>query len=429
MSAARDENDLLVAGELPADPAEGGVPYAPEPTSTPRPAGGAAWQNRVIPVESAWYTTPPPRREWLLRDRRTDNRTGVLPLGKVGQLVAEGGAGKTMALLQLGLAVATGTPWLGSFEIGKPGRVLLILGEEDPEEVHRRLYSAARACKLAAPPQDGQIVALPLAGVPSEMIENDGRGNPTEAGFLRWLRSIVDAYEDLQLVVLDPLSRFAGLDAEKDNALATRFVEAAESLAVQTGATVLVAHHTNQSSRGGSKVLTATSGRGVTALVDGVRWAAALQEERVPNLPPEADARLGAVVTLSFVKSNYSLKAEPLVLRRDTEHGGALVPLDDVDRQIVEGAHRAAAPGKRREAEKADRAKEKAREADTGVLELVKATPGILARDLRAQAKAKLGIGTDAATDSVRRVVASGAVRQEGDQRRGLRHFPVEVGS
>jgi hypothetical protein len=62
----------------------------------------------------------------------------VFPVGEVGQLIAEGGAGKTMALCQLAVAVATGTRWLGTFEATR-GRALLVLREEDAEEARRRL--------------------------------------------------------------------------------------------------------------------------------------------------------------------------------------------------------------------------------------------------------------------------------------------------
>ena len=55
------------------------------------------WDQLVVPVRNHWYASPPPNRKWLLRDDRINGAPGVLPLGKVGQIIAEGGAGKTMA--------------------------------------------------------------------------------------------------------------------------------------------------------------------------------------------------------------------------------------------------------------------------------------------------------------------------------------------
>src|SRR6185312_4993998 len=199
----------------------------------------------TVPVVREWLTEPPAARAWLLSDKRTSK--GVLPLGKAGQLIAEGGAGKTMALVQLALAVATGADWLGTFSVEKKGRVLLVLGEEDAEEARRRVYNASRGTDPGSVPP-GSIVVVPLAGKPCSMLEHDEHSNPTETRFLHGLREYIKA-GTWSLIIIDPLSRFAGLDAEKDNAEATRFVQACESLCTLSGATVLVAHHTDKASR------------------------------------------------------------------------------------------------------------------------------------------------------------------------------------
>ncbi len=55
-----------------------------------------------------YLATEPPKRQWLLEN--------CLPLGKVGGLVAPGGTGKSQFLLQLGVSVAAGLPFLGFCE-------------------------------------------------------------------------------------------------------------------------------------------------------------------------------------------------------------------------------------------------------------------------------------------------------------------------
>jgi regulatory protein RepA len=315
--------------------------------STPSPIG--AWAQLVTPAPEEWFTTSPPRRRWLLRDPRAGD-AGVLTLGKVGQFVAEGGAGKTMALTQLALAVATGTRWLGTFDVAPEGvgRVLLALGEEDVEEARRRLFNAARAMMIKAPPA-GSIVTLPLAGVSCPMIERDADGNPMDAPFLVWLRAQLGGSADWRLIVVDPLSRFAGLDAETDNACATRFVQALESLVPASGgAAVLSSHHTNKLSRGPTGKLQTSSARGSTALTDGPRMVWTLGYENVEHEDPDVAARLNEIVELAHTKANYSQKAEPLKLRRSPDHGGALVPLDAMDLAFV--AEASASPRRRRRA-------------------------------------------------------------------------------
>jgi len=302
------------------------------------------WEPLVISAPRAWYETNPPRRAWLLRDARRPKADGLLPLGKVGQLIAEGGAGKTMGAFQLAIAVATCSQWLGAFDVaipggdGKPrkGRVLFIPAEEDAEECHRRLHKARRA--TGAPiPEDGRIVVLPLAGVMCPMLERDEHRNIVTAPFLTWLRGYLDAHGPWDLIIVDPLSRFAGPDAEIDNAAATQFIQSLESIATLTGATVLVCHHTNKLARRGGSV-EAVAGRGSSALVDGVRWQCSLGSERIKLEDPDAQERLGELVVWTHTKTNYSRRAEELLLRRDLDNGGALVPVDETDLETVQAA-------------------------------------------------------------------------------------------
>lgn len=405
------------------------------------------WTSRIYPLSDE-YTATPPSRTWLLRDRRTG--AGVLPLGKVGQLIAAGGAGKTMACAQLAVAVATGTPWLGCIDVVSPGRVLFLLGEEDAEEVHRRIHNAARATKSPTP-DVGMIVAMPLAGIPSAMLEKRA-GNVEDAPFLTWLRSFLAETNDWRAIIIDPLSRFAGDDAEKDNAQGTRFVQALESLAGQTGATVMVAHHTNQTSRaqapgGKRQTVDASSGRGVTSLVDGSRWSASLSREAIPGLAPDVSDHIGELVHFAWAKSNYSRRWADVVLRHDRDHGGALVPVDDGDLGMVEQAKRNAVvtPGlketarderrdKKKSAERRERedrkqaaedAKVKLRaDEDSALQEIVHAEPGINAGDIRSKLAARFGsFERERTKDVIAR--AGAALRTECGPKNSKLHFLV----
>lgn len=279
------------------------------------------------PLDHVWRTLgewnvlkeqPPPRR-WLLErpDEETNGTTrkGVLAMGKTGLLVAPGGVGKTLALVQLAIAVATGRTWLDHFHTPNPGRVLLVLAEEDIEEIHRRVYSVTRAMRLTDEQLDlcaQNIVAMPLAGVHAALVESHG-GRTVETELLGALRKKLGESEWC-LVILDPLSRFAGGDTEKDNAAATRFVEAAESLAKVKGSpAVLIAHHTSKPPRKDRNgPVSADDARGASALGAGVRWVA--------NLEAIADG--GARLTVT--KSNYAPKGAALHLIRDFDQGGYL---------------------------------------------------------------------------------------------------------
>jgi hypothetical protein len=362
----------------------------------------APWDALITPATADWFTKAPAPRSWLLTDSRS-NGEGVFPLGIVGQLVAEGGAGKTMLLAQLAVSVATGTPWLGAIDVATKGRVLLALGEEDSDEVRRRLYRARRATNAPTPPSDS-IVTLPLRGAVCALVERDDRGNPQETAFGAWLRRFVEARGPFALVVVDPLSRFAGLDAETDNAAGTRYVQALESLAA-FGAAVLGSHHTNKLSRGQGGRVEPHSSRGSSSIVDGPRWVATLARERFDHGDAHVNARLGRIVTLTpGNKSNVSREAAPIELRYDGDNGGALVPLDDTDRELV----RAARAGSAKKAQKraADEGETRRLDVDDDEVarRLMTAHPDASVRALVALLKKERACGTTRAHHAIQRV-------------------------
>jgi len=225
--------------------------------------------------------------------------------------------GKSWICILLALAVATGRRWLDTFEPCTMGRVLLLLAEEEPAEVRRRIYQAGLLLRLTETERADaahNIVALGLSGNRTQLVDEDG----DLSEFCGDLTShLDDGGPPWCLAILDPLSRFGGAGFEKDNAQATALVEVLERLtAVKGHPTVITAHHTSQSDRlrGGAS---AVSARGVTATVDGARFVLALEAldpyPRVPDL-----------VRLNFVKGNYTARIEPVDLVRDPDHEGAM---------------------------------------------------------------------------------------------------------
>lgn len=266
------------------------------------PAFGDAWRQADI----GELTSPPRRRQWLLTLPETQGGHGLLPRGKVGIMAAEGGTGKTTALVALAVSVITARPWLGLYQVPPTvtGRVLLLLAEEDGDDVHRRLWKIAEALRLTGSERTllaERLVVIPLAGRPVALTAVSG-GGLVETPLAAALRNRLtrEAGEDgFALIGLDPLSRFAGGDVEGSNEAATRYVEVLESLAAAPGRpTVLVSAHSSKVARrqGQADV------RGVTGLSDGARWVATLRRD-------------GEEVRFAVVKSNYSLPCPPARLR------------------------------------------------------------------------------------------------------------------
>ncbi len=69
--------------------------------------------------------------------------------GAVAALVGQPKTGKTWTLLELALAVATGTKALGIFAVAEPGPVLVVVEESGRAALHRRLDSLARGRALS----------------------------------------------------------------------------------------------------------------------------------------------------------------------------------------------------------------------------------------------------------------------------------------
>lgn len=357
---------------------------------------------RLVTVEGEWITEALPPREHLL----TDNRTGKGAIDKAGAwlFAAAGGAGKSYGTIDLGLAVAAGGTWLGTFQTsGRPGRVLLVVVEDTAEDVRRRMKRIADAMGYRAADIAGRVQMLPLKGTFTSLVRQDrnlgtyvmGDGLADLREFLAAQRAEHGAYD---LVVIDPIARVAGLSLDKDSEAASKFIDALDVLSEAAGGLVLGVSHTNKTSRKeGSlgKPAEATDVRGSTALTDGVRG--------VISLEPLVDAnrkRTGRVV-LSLTKGNHIRRWDDVILERD--ENGVLVPLDEVDRAIFEAERKGQTSEERRAAREAER---KARLDAQATADLDRAAIARAATRARKEAEAQAQVEADAAT--VRRLMADG---------------------
>jgi hypothetical protein len=295
---------------------------------------------------------PPPRIPLL----STSDAEPALIRGKVGLLAAPGGTGKSWALIQLAIAVATGECWFGAGGwLAQDGRTLLLLAEEDAEEAQRRLHWAVKVGGADPMRVAGSITIIPLAGR-GVALTADGDpldGSLPETAFAEEIRALLRNAEDhgrpYSLVILDPLSRFAGAEVEKDNAAATRFVQVVETFTSEKcgSPSVLVAHHARK--RSGDKDEdreVADIIRGASALVDGVRWAAVLAKL------PEADG-LPPMLRLRVPKTNYTAEPAPLYLVRQEQGRGALRVASQEEiaaQEEAAGGNARTSPARRKEA-------------------------------------------------------------------------------
>src|SRR5882724_3072156 len=131
---------------------------AAQPAATEVKSGPLRLRDLLFSPSREGVRATPPRRRFLLKV--PGDGTGVFPAGKVGVLSAPGGTGKSFALMHIAFAVATGTTAFGEgmgWTAEGPGRVLFLFGEDDREEVERRLHHVLQASGITSDEDLGLI--------------------------------------------------------------------------------------------------------------------------------------------------------------------------------------------------------------------------------------------------------------------------------
>jgi len=267
----------------------------------------------------------PPKKPMLLEIAKSNGEPqGFLPKSIVAMLVGAGGVGKTHLLAQLAISIATGGEWLGSFSTTqhcgeeKKGSVFLGLGENQEDDIHRILFKASKNLRKnqgilfdnTLEAASKRICAYSFCGQQAAFLENN---KPSH--YFRHLKMRLEdkaPKEGWSLIILDPISRFLGADAEIDNASATQFIALLEELTIDLpgNPTVLFAHHMSKAAIKSTQEnkTDQTAARGSSALTDGVRW----QLNAFKGL--NADDMI-----LSLQKSNFTAINEPIYLKKDYE--------------------------------------------------------------------------------------------------------------
>ncbi|WP_321906946.1 helicase RepA family protein [Paraburkholderia tropica] len=278
--------------------------------------------NYRLDVRAA-LTAPPPNLDYVL--------PGLLA-ATVGALVGPGASGKTMLLIQTACDIAAGAPIGGGilttgFLNGVGAPVVLVFAEESRAVIHHRLQAAiqgmqsmrefksASACSALAERLSKNLRIYPMGGATRDARWSVGRSQGDA-------KVMVEACEGARLVVVDPLRRFHAGE-ENDAAHMSAVVEAFEGIATETGAAVILSHHTNRNSALAGAGELASAARGSSALTDGVRWQANLSaiSDQMASRLGILESERASFVRLDIAKANYMSMPPPTVLRRDSTAG------------------------------------------------------------------------------------------------------------
>ncbi len=257
---------------------------------------------------SNWADTPAPPRDWLVRE--------FIPNAAVTLLSGDGGTGKSLIALQLGVAVGTGKSWLGQ-TIDRPGDVLFLSAEDTRDELHRRLESICNGDLTALERLHARSVVEvdPLLAT----FDRDNRMKTTDL-----FSKVYAAVERLRpsLVVLDTLANLHSGD-ENNKAHAMQFVNRLKGIATKFNCAVFLLTHPSLSGM--------TNGSGAAGSVG---WSNGVRSRLFLSRVKDKDGNEHNVDvrTLTTTKSNYGRSGGLIDVRW---HLGKFIatgdPFDDIE--------------------------------------------------------------------------------------------------
>jgi hypothetical protein len=206
---------------------------------------------------------PPPK--YLVRP--------CIAAGDHGMFAAEFKAGKTWAMADLAISVASGTPWLGVFDVETPGPVLLFAGEGGPRKVVRRFRAVCRS-------RDIDPTMLPVrVCLRAPHLTNEAAMVLVEAE--------IEQHHPV-LVIIDPLYLAARGARGSDLYEMGAHLEGIQVICQRHGSALLIAHHWNKTGDGkGAKRM---SGAGPDA------WGRVLISAAVVSRHTDRDTGASSVV-------------------------------------------------------------------------------------------------------------------------------------
>lgn len=290
-------------------------------------------------IVSEWAAGEAPQRKFLV--------DGLVLAGKAHMLAAEGGAGKTMMLLDLGLKIASHRAGRIQSWCGLPltddagGTVVMFTTEDDQDELHIRLSDMATKEKLQeAGPRLIIIPTINIGGAFALVERVPGTGaTKFSAKWTAWLNQLREVH-DLKMVVIDTLN--TTLHGEENNAtIINEYIQAAAAVVCgELGAALVITHHVRKPGAN-TKIYTAedmkNSIRGSTALVGAFRvtlgiWHAPDFKERLTRMgrsPHPGQLYNFAVVKANNPQMTFGIRT---LIR---EPNGMLTDITDTEKTLV----------------------------------------------------------------------------------------------
>lgn len=187
----------------------------------------------------------------------------------VGLIVAQEGAGKSFLALEISLAKATGHDMTG-IGIAGPGNVIYFSKEDPPEIIEERLQSIAPFIPNEGMARADGLEIISLYGKPATLASEKLMVNE------KLIRQIIKTGSGKDLLIFDTLRKLHDLEENSSGEMKV-LLEIFDRIALETGAAVLLIHHTNKSANLNGQQGDQSSARGSNAIVGNTRWSLHLE--------------------------------------------------------------------------------------------------------------------------------------------------------
>lgn len=242
---------------------------------------------------SSFEGLPVPQQKWLVKD--------IVPAHNVTMLAGDGATGKSLIALQLGAAVATGTPWLG---VGvERGRALFFTAEDEMDELQRRIVDICRSSPFKLDALD-DLNLISFNGLDAILAAPMGKEGLLKATALfDRMRKTIQALHPT-LLFLDTQADLFGGDENK-RIHARQFIGILQGLVNEFDITIILLSHPSLSGMSSGSGMS-----GNTAWNNSVRSRLYLTRRIDHEIEPDPDVRI-----LTIKKANRARNGAKLLLR------------------------------------------------------------------------------------------------------------------
>lgn len=230
---------------------------------------------------------PPPK--WII--------PGLVTEGSLAAIYGAPESGKSFLAIDISMAVAGGLDWHG--HPVEAGAVLYIAAEGLPG-----IGKRVRAWKVKRGAQDGTFNLRFLRGELNLAAEKDG-------GVRAFVREVVEELGPLKLVIIDTLNQTAAGADENSAKDMSRYIASMKRLRDETGAAVVVVHHSGKDASKGM--------RGSTALLGAMDTTVEVERDKdrrsiIVKVQKQKDAEREAPMRFNLERAADSLVLSPTVM-------------------------------------------------------------------------------------------------------------------